>query len=461
MLRATNLAKVYPATPRAVEAVRDISLEVPPGQFLAVTGRSGSGKSTLLGMLGGICQPTRGTVQFEDRELGSLRDAELTKVRCSRIGFVFQFNSLLPTLRAIDNVALPALLNGSQDGALAYKRAESLLVRVGLAERLASYPGELSGGEQRRVAIARALINQPSLLLADEPTGDLDEETETEIIELLLELQRAEGLTLIVVTHNPAIAARADRVIQVKNGLIASEQTPTKQVEPAPVQHPTNQLVTSSEKLTEAQPQLGEGLLRFLGSCAAWAILTLVLLLAVNQGLAFYQQQQIDHRAEARKALEELAMSGLRADIANITLDADGSYHLSLYLWNVTDGKPLHVLAPSVHAYVQVGTSWTEVPLRAADDQEGRVHEVTGKQHYNFRFTPDVAKFEELLPGYLHMRFTNLMLISPRSEPTDDLVERTDNYYVYLKPRDADDAAILKKLKFPGKPPLWIPMPPH
>jgi putative ABC transport system ATP-binding protein/macrolide transport system ATP-binding/permease protein/lipoprotein-releasing system ATP-binding protein len=210
-----------------------------------------------------------------------------------------------------------------------------------------------------------------------------------------------------------------------------------------------------------APSQLGEGLVRFLGSCAAWGFLVLALLLAVNQGLAFYQQQRIDGRAAAHAALEELAMSGLRADIADITPEGEDEFLLKLYLWNVTDGKPLFVLAPDVRAFVQVGSGWTEVPLDSSDGLKGRVLQIDGKQFYTFRFRPDVANFEELLPGYLHVRFTNQMLISPRSEPADDLVERSDSYYVYLKPRRADDQELLKKLKFPGKPPVWIPMPPH
>jgi len=460
MLQAIGLSKEYGNDRRRVLAVRDVSLEVRKGEFLAITGRSGSGKSTLLGLLGGLCRPTSGSVTFQGTELGRLDDIALTELRREHIGLVFQFGSLLPTLRAIDNVALPALLGSGLRGEAAQERAKQLLTRVGLGDRLESYPGELSGGEQRRVAIARALVNRPRLLLADEPTGDLDEETEAEIIDLLTEIQREDELTLVVVTHNPAVAARADRVARMRSGSISEESSPVA------LSVPRLPLSVTQPSSLQPEPaatpsQLGEGLVRFLGSCAAWGSLVLVLLLAVNQGLAFYQQQRIDGRAAAHAALEELAMSGLRADIADITPEGEEEFLLKLYLWNVTDGKPLFVLAPDVRAFVQVGSGWTEVPLESTDGLKGRVLQIDGKQFYTFRFRPDVANFEELLPGYLHVRFTNQMLISPRSEPTDDLVERSDNYYVYLKPRRADDQELLKKLKFPGKPPVWIPMPPH
>jgi putative ABC transport system ATP-binding protein/macrolide transport system ATP-binding/permease protein/lipoprotein-releasing system ATP-binding protein len=485
MLRASNLAKVYGRGPRRVEAVSGADLEVDRGQFLAVTGRSGSGKSTLLGMIGGLSWPTRGTVTLDGVELWSLPDAARADFRCRRIGFVFQFASLLPSLRAVDNVALPALVGRTLGAEAAYKRAEHLLARVGLAERLGAYPGELSGGEQRRVALARALINSPGLLLADEPTGDLDEDTEAEILDLLRDVQRTDRITLVVVTHNGALARGADRVIRVRQGRLAavglsenglvpsvlreegSGHRKDKPDRPLPASHPAAVAEEKSgppERPAVAAPPpgpLGEGLGAFAARFAAWAVLTALLLLGVNQALSLHQRGQIDEQQRARLELEELAMSGLRADIDDLAQGTGGTYQLTLYLWNVSGGKPLYVMAPSVRAYVQVGSVWQEVPLRPADGREGRVLRVSGRQKHRYVLRPAVRRFEELLPGYMHVRFTNALLVSLEPEPAGGLVERVDNYYVYLKPHGADDAAILRKMKFPGKPPVWIPMPPH
>ena len=190
MLKVENLGKRFSAE-RNVDAVSNVSLELESGQFLAVIGRSGSGKSTLLGMLGGISKPTSGSVIVDSVNQWSLNDDAHSDFRNRTIGFVFQFASLLPTLRAIDNVALPALIGGGLDYNEAYARAHTLLNHVGLSERFDSFPGQLSGGEQRRVAIARALINSPSVILADEPTADLDQDTEEEILNLLVDIHRA------------------------------------------------------------------------------------------------------------------------------------------------------------------------------------------------------------------------------------------------------------------------------
>jgi putative ABC transport system ATP-binding protein/macrolide transport system ATP-binding/permease protein/lipoprotein-releasing system ATP-binding protein len=464
MLRATNLTKVYDGPPRRVEAVKSVELEVPEGEFLAVTGRSGSGKSTLLGMIGGLSRPTEGAVTLDGVDLWSLSDNALADFRSRKVGFVFQFSSLLPNLRAVDNVALPALMSGARDAAAAYKRAEHLLARVGLAGQLGAYPGELSGGEQRRVAIARALINSPRLLLADEPTGDLDEDTEAEILELLLDLQRAEGITLVVVTHNLALARRARRVVQVRQGRIAAAEAGAEVPDrPGPVQPRVPPPAEEPRALPAAAPPapLGEGLRIFLVRFVAWAVLTALLVLGINQTTRLYQDTRIDQKQHARQELQALATGGLRADVEDVSHGPDGTYRLTLYLWNVSGGQPIYVMAPTVRAYVQVGSIWQEVPLRPADGQEGQVLHITGRHKYHYVLTPTVRNFEELLPGYMHVRFTNALLVSKESEPNEGLVERVDNYYVYLKPHDADDAAILRKMKFPGKPPVWIPMPPH
>ena len=201
-----------------IHAVSTVSVDITPGEFVAVIGHSGSGKSTLLSMMGGLTRPTSGTVVFEDQSLWGQRDARRSLVRNERIGFIFQFSSLIPTLTALDNVVLPRMFGRERVSADVYAQAETLLDTVGLAEKINCYPSELSGGQQRRVAIARSLINRPRLLFADEPTGDLDEETEAEVMDLLLQTLNQDGTALLMVTHNNALAGRADRVLRMKDG---------------------------------------------------------------------------------------------------------------------------------------------------------------------------------------------------------------------------------------------------
>jgi ABC-type lipoprotein export system ATPase subunit len=222
MLSCGNVGKTYPTERGDVDAVKDINLEVPRGQFAAIVGRSGSGKSSLMAMIGGLSRPTRGAVRVEDTDIWALPDDRLAQFRNREIGFVFQFASLLPTLRIIDNVALPALLGRPRETKVAYRTAAELLGQLGLSEYVDAYPSEISSGEQRRAVIARALINAPSLLLADEPTSDLDEPTEIEIMDQLRELNRDRGMTLIMVTHNLRLAEQSDRVLHIANGSLVS-----------------------------------------------------------------------------------------------------------------------------------------------------------------------------------------------------------------------------------------------
>jgi ABC-type lipoprotein export system ATPase subunit len=222
MLTCGNVGKTYATERGPVVAVRGVDLEVERGEFVAVVGRSGSGKSSLMAMIGGLSRPSAGTVRVEDTDIWSLADDDLTDFRSRRIGFVFQFASLLPTLRIVDNVALPALLGRRAGADAAYGRAADLLARLGLAEQLDAYPSELSSGQQRRAAIARALINAPSLLLADEPTSDLDEETEAEIMAEFRALNRDARMTFIMVTHNLRLAGEADRIFHIADGALVS-----------------------------------------------------------------------------------------------------------------------------------------------------------------------------------------------------------------------------------------------
>jgi putative ABC transport system ATP-binding protein len=205
---------------RAVDVLTGISLDVPARQFLAIAGPSGSGKSTLLGLLAGLDRPTAGRIAVGDVELTALGEDALARFRLDTVGYVFQSFHLVPALTALENVAVPMELAGDPAPAA---RARALLAEVGLADRAHHYPVQLSGGEQQRVAVARAMARRPPLLLADEPTGNLDSATGKQIIDLLVAMNRERGSTLVLVTHDPALATRADRVVTLRDGRVASD----------------------------------------------------------------------------------------------------------------------------------------------------------------------------------------------------------------------------------------------
>ena len=219
MYRLTDVTKLYAKGRQTVPAVRDISLSIEDGQWLAVQGRTGHGKSTLLNLLGGLDRPTSGTVEFDGQDLGQLREDRVTRLRARSIGFIFQTFNLVPTLSAAENVEA-ALIPLRIGAAERHRRVDAALDSVGLADRARHLPGEMSGGQQQRTAIARAVVKEPAVLLADEPTGNLDEDTRDEIINLLEKLWRERGLTLVLVTHDTAIAQRAQRVGVMNKGLL-------------------------------------------------------------------------------------------------------------------------------------------------------------------------------------------------------------------------------------------------
>jgi putative ABC transport system ATP-binding protein len=221
MLETRDLHKSYQAGEARVDALRGISLKILAGEIVAITGPSGCGKSTLLHLLGALDTPTSGQVYLEGHPLHSLNDDKLTALRRLKIGFVFQFFHLLPTLTVEENVLLPLLLSGRVN-ALARARARDLLTSVQLADRSHHRPHQLSGGQLQRAAIARALIHQPSILLADEPTGNLDSASSNAVIELITHLARKEKTTVLLVTHSQSVAATADRQIQLVDGRIQS-----------------------------------------------------------------------------------------------------------------------------------------------------------------------------------------------------------------------------------------------
>jgi putative ABC transport system ATP-binding protein len=223
MYKLTGVTKDYPKGRSTVQALRGVDMEIEDGQWLAIQGPTGHGKSTLLQILGGLDRPTKGTVDFDGRDLAKLRETEMTKVRAQSIGFIFQTFNLIPTLSAQENVET-ALVPLGISAESRRSRAAEALSQVGLGERVRHLPSELSGGQQQRVAIARALVKDPKVLLADEPTGNLDEDTRDEIIGLLEKLWQDQGLTMVIVTHDSSVARRAQRIGTMKNGKLTIKQ---------------------------------------------------------------------------------------------------------------------------------------------------------------------------------------------------------------------------------------------
>jgi putative ABC transport system ATP-binding protein len=221
MLIADDLQKTYRSGGRPLSALQNVSFRVEPGETVAIVGPSGSGKTTLLGLLAGLDRPTGGRVLLDGTDMGALSEDDRARLRREKIGFVFQSFQLIPTLTARENVAVPLDLAGDGGGAA---RADELLERVGLGGRGHHYPTQLSGGEQQRVALARAFIHRPSILFADEPTGNLDAATGARIIELMMELNREIGTTLVLVTHDLDLAGRARRVIRLADGAVVSDE---------------------------------------------------------------------------------------------------------------------------------------------------------------------------------------------------------------------------------------------
>jgi putative ABC transport system ATP-binding protein len=228
VLQTTNLGRSYRIGRETVHALENVELSVNKGEFVAIVGPSGSGKSTLLNLLGGLDQPTSGKILLDGHDLANYNEEQLAALRRQNLGFIFQRHDLFPELLVRENVEFPLLLNGSSP-AERRQRADSLLELVGLSEKADHLPEELSAGQQQRVGIARSLANMPLILLADEPTGNLDSTTADEIITVLIDLTHSQDLTLVMVTHDPEVAAKADRILSMRDGHLSAESNEARQ----------------------------------------------------------------------------------------------------------------------------------------------------------------------------------------------------------------------------------------
>src|SRR6476620_11809310 len=222
MLVAKDLTKEYRSGDHSLAVLKDVSFSIPQGALVSIVGPSGSGKTTLLGLLAGLDTPSRGQVLYEDVDITRLNEDQRARLRGEQVGFIFQSFQLIPTLTAIENVQVPLELRGEPNAAA---RARELLGRVGLGDRFHHFPTQLSGGEQQRVAIARAFVNAPRILFADEPTGNLDSETGAKIVELIEELNRESGSTVVIVTHDQTLAARTQRIIRLSDGRVVEDRS--------------------------------------------------------------------------------------------------------------------------------------------------------------------------------------------------------------------------------------------
>lgn len=436
MLEARGLCKSYRVGRRNLAVVQGVDLTVEKGSFVAILGRSGSGKSTLLALLGGLARPSAGQVQLLGQDLSRCSAAR----RGAQVGTMFQQTGLLPTLTALENALLPARLAGLE------RRSQAVewLTQLGLGARLWALPGELSGGEQRRVAAVRAVIHQPRLVLADEPTGDLDPDSER----LLLEFLRRHASTLVLVTHQPELARGCQQLFRMEHGVLSNlEPPPERERPPLPVE-----TVAVGETQRPAE--------RLSRPWLAALTLLLALLLAADLVTDYRQRQATRARQAERQLLERAAMFHLRGDVAEIKPGPGGSYRVQLVVDNPFPDQPLYVMPPEVSAYVQVGFQWIEVPLQPVS--RVATQKVVGRRLYEYLLKPGIAHFEEVLPGYMHVRFSDVMRVSLQEQPArDGVARRSDSYFVYLQPPGADPVKLAKANHFPRKAPLWIAMPPH
>ena len=450
ILRADGLRKCYGAT-----GVVEASVGISPGECVAVLGRSGSGKSTLMAMLAGLCRPERGTVQLQGKacckgfgvpplDLWGLSNAERCRLRRGPIGFISQFTSLLPALSTLDNVLLPALLAGHRRDAALLAQAQRWLQAVQLDHCQQVSAARLSGGEQRRAIVARALLSNPALLLADEPTSNLDGATETELFALLQGLCRSAGTALLMVTHSEALARGCDRTLRLEAGVLRAGEGPTggaAALPPVPTDMAESPVVDPGRRrLLMGAALAGLGL-----AAGAW-----------------WQQRWREQRRAVllrRDQRQRLAFSGLSTELTGLERLGPAGYRGTIAVENLDQLQALYLLPLDVQMYVQQGSRWNPFTANWSDNSRA-VLAVERPASLQFDLMDLPTRFTELVPGYMHVRFDLTYAIADRPDPDALPLERRDSFFVYLLPVDPDSERIAEN-DFPGAAPLFIPMPPH
>ena len=477
LLQTRNAGLAYATGRGTITAVDGVTIEIAAGECVAIRGRSGSGKSTLLALLGGLCAPTSGEVLFAGRSWPAMRPAEIQAARAGRIGLMLQESVLLPGLRAIDNVMLPQLVAGSSREA-ACRQAEAMLARVGLEDRWDAYPAELSGGQQRRVALARALATEPDMILADEPTNDLDAFAEQEVVRILAAIRAAGTTAIVLVTHDPAVAAIADRQLWMERGRIVADGVAIDRATPhiaAPLSVPAASLPSVTSPVAAFEPA-SAGLVprppsvafaewrRTIVPFAVGLGVAGVAVIGIDRFVARRQQQAAETIRQQRRLAEEMALQDLRADIDDITPAGVEGFTATLFLENFRPERPLHVLGPATGVAVQREGRWESLPIAAAPSAAGEIRKVGAERLLvPVAFTIPEGPYDELLRGYLHVRISASMVVSDRADGAGDLFERADAYSVYLRDPRLTEEAIRTVNGWGAKAavPMWIAMPAH
>lgn len=470
VIEARHASLTYHTRRGPITAVDDVSLGIAPGECVAILGRSGSGKSTLLALLGGLCSPTAGEVCFAGRPWRARMPRETSAARASQIGLLLQDGALLPGLRALDNVLLPAALAGKPSGSLA-ARAEELLGLVGLADRWDAYPAELSGGQQRRVALARALAAEPAVILVDEPTGDLDALAAGEITGIIARLRAGRSAAIVIVTHDPSLAAIADRRLWMERGRCTLMEDNAQPSLPqaavlslAPEPAGAAVFEPPPAELVPQRPSLGAGSIARSWLSFLCGIAIVAAAVALFDGLIARNQEVVVETKRAHKRLaEEMALQDLRADIDDVGVDHGKKATVTVFLQNYRPERPLHVLGPALEVGVQRDGRWENIPVEIDEATPGIRTIGSDKTLVSFMFSVPKGRYDELLRGYLHVRIGGAMVVSDRSDGSGDLFERIDAYYIYLRDPGRTEDEIRRANGWGEKAtvPVWIAMPSH